>query len=153
MAINTNAAPELTYPTPAMRKLIDGIRADIRLMRQWHGAAPGCAPKSTVTEVTPTTVLDTLETVVESVEPALRLFLNYPTQRLWVFLKYFVDEADRFVSWLAMNAGTSHDPSLTMQQYERSADRLLASLRDWHNSLILAGIAHELDMDRPEIQH
>jgi hypothetical protein len=146
-------APALTYPTPAMQTIFDEMRGNIRLMRQWHGVPPGYALQGAITEVTPSTVLDTLEAVVDSVEPALRFYLNYPTQRLSVFLRNFIDEANRFVSWLCEHGGESQDPLLNADFYQQAADNLRASLQDWHNSLLLAGIQHELDMDTPEIQH
>jgi hypothetical protein len=146
-------APAFTYPTPRMQIIIDDIREDIRLMRQWYGVESGATSKGVIAEVTPASVLDTLETVVESVEPALRFYLNYPSQRLCIFLKHFVDEADRFVSWLSIYDSEYRDPALSREQYQHAADRLQASLRDWHNSLVLTGIEHELDMDTPEVQH
>lgn len=151
--MKSRLASTLTYPTPKMQALIDSIRIDLHLMRRWHGAIMICVPQGAVTEVTPVTVLDTLEAVVESVEPALRFYLNYPTQRLSVFLLNFVDEADGFVAWLSEHGGESQDALLNADVYQQSIERLRASLRDWHNSLILAGIRYELDMDTPETQH
>ncbi len=59
--MKTRVASTLPYPTPTMQALIDSIRADIRLMRRWHGAAVCGVPQGVVTEVTPVTVLDTPE--------------------------------------------------------------------------------------------
>lgn len=150
---NTPTAQMLTYPTPAMQTLIDHIRADIRFMRQWFDAPRQRNKAAAITDVTPVTVLATLETVVESVEPALRFYLNYPTQRLSVFLNHFVDEADAFVDWLGSHAEVSRDSSLSAEMYQRSCERLHLSLRDWHNAIILAAVQYQIDTKTPEIQH
>ena len=102
--------PTLTYPGPAMQSLIDGIRADIHLLRRWFDAPREGDPTGTITEVTPVTVLATLEKVIKSVEPALRFFLNYPTQRLSGFLIGFIEESQTFVSWLSADDSVSPDP-------------------------------------------
>lgn len=145
--------PTLTYPGPAMQSLIDGIRADIHLLRRWFDAPREGDPTGTITAVTPVTVLATLEKVTESVEPALRFFLNYPTQRLSVFLIGFIEESQTFVSWLSADDSVSADPSLTAAMYRQSCERLHDSLRDWRNSIVIAGALHELDADTPEMQH
>src|ERR1700692_4847007 len=79
---NTRAPLVLGYPTPAMESMIHDIRNDILFLRQWFDAPPERDLIHALTEVTPFTVLATLARVIESVEPALRVFLNYPTQRL-----------------------------------------------------------------------
>jgi len=84
----------------------------------------------TLTYPGPVTVLATLEKVTESVEPALRFFLNYPTQRLSVFLIGFIEESQTFVSWLSADDSVSADPSLTAAMYRQSCERLHDSLRD-----------------------
>src|ERR1700722_3026558 len=110
---NTRAPLVLEYPTPAMEQMTHDIRNDILFLRQWFDAPAERDSIYAPTEVTPVTVLATLAKVIESVEPALRFFLNYPTQRLSVFLLKFVSDAQSFVCWFSTRAGTSKDPSLT----------------------------------------
>ncbi len=150
---STQKSPTLTYPTPAMQSRIDHIRADVGFMRLWFDAPRERDSTEAITEVTPVTVLATLEKVVESVEPALRFYLNYPTQRLSVFLNYFVDEADAFVDWLGSRAEASRDSSLSAEMYQQSCERLRLSLRDWHNAIVLAAVRCEIDTETPETQH
>ena len=97
---NTRTAAVLGYPTPEMESMIHDIRKGIRFLRQWFDAPPERDSMHSLTEVTPITVLTTLEAVIESVEPALRFFLSYPTQRLSVFLIKAVDDAGDGVGWL-----------------------------------------------------
>ncbi len=152
-ATNTLKARTLTYPTPAMQSLIDSLRADIRFMRQWFDLPPQRIPAERITAVTPATVLSTLEAIVESVEPALRFYLNYPTQRLCAILTQFIEQADECVAWLNTNTDASHDSSLSAEMYQQSCERLCESLRDWHNAIVCACALHLIDADMPEVQH
>jgi hypothetical protein len=155
MMTSIQPAPQttLTYPTLPLQSVIDDLRTDIAFMRRWYEAPPARDLTGNITEVTPAAILATLEKIVESAEPALRFFLNYPTQRLSVVLNYFVDESETFLSWLTTFDEASCDPSLNATMYQQSSERLRASLASWHNAVILAGIEYGLDTDTPEIQH
>jgi hypothetical protein len=142
---------ELTYPTSALQPLFDQMRHDISLLRQWLGCQGGIS--SVPTEVTPMSVLETLEAVIESAEPALRLFLNFPTQRLLAILLPMVREAREFADWLRQTEVASEDPVLLPDTYASCCDRLCAALVDWHNALMLTQVTHDLDARAPEVQN
>jgi hypothetical protein len=129
------------------------MRADILLLRQWLAAPKMNESKAAPTTINPVTIIETLDAVVESVEPALRLFLNYPTQRLLAILLPLVHNAEAFATWLRQTNVESKDPSLALDAYLRSCNRLCTSLIDWHNALILARVTHDLDSRPPELQN
>jgi hypothetical protein len=103
--------------------------------------------------VTPVTVIETLDAVVESVEPALLLFLNYPTQRLLGILLPLVHEAEDFATWVRQTEVESNDPAPAPNMYLSCCDRLSSSLVDWHNALISARLKHDLEGRGPEVQN
>jgi hypothetical protein len=143
----------LSYPVPAMQSLIDSLRIDIRFMRRWFDLPVKRNPEDEITEVTPATVLSTLEAIVESVEPALRFYLNYPTQRLSAILTHFIGEADECVAWLNTRTEASSDSSLSVAMYEQCCERLNASLLHWRHAIVCARALHQIDADTPEVQH
>jgi hypothetical protein len=141
------ASNHIPYPTSHMEGLFSGLRAEIEPLR-------GFVRKRTVEITVPingmthTRMLDTVSLLFARYDPALALFLGYPTRRLSVTLIKAAADASAAVARLAQNP-----PAAERQECTACCERIQSGIADWRLSVDLKRAEHDLDVGAPETVH
>ena len=86
-------------------------------------------------------------------DPALSLFLAYPTWRLSAALIKAAADATAAVAWLAQNPPTDAEIPHLAQEYMACSERIQAGIADWRLSVDLKRVEHDLDCGPAETVH
>jgi hypothetical protein len=98
-------------------------------------------------------MLETLNDMFVSNEPALALFLAYPTRRLWSPLIKAAADAATAVAWLAQNPPTDSTVTALTRDYAACCERLQSGIADWRLSVDLKRVEYDLDLGPREMVH
>lgn len=141
------AGDHIPYPTSHMEGLFPALCAEIECLR---GLVRQRAVEITVPMygMTHTRMLDTVSLLFVRYDPALALFLGYPTRRLSATLIKAATDASAAVAWLAQNP-----PATEQQEYTACCERIQSGIADWRLSVDLKRAEHDLDVGEPETVH
>jgi hypothetical protein len=92
-------------------------------------------------------MLDIVSVMFARYDPALALFLAYPTKRLSATLIKAAADASTAVAWLAQN------PPSEQEAYAKCCERIQSGIADWRLSVDLKRAEHDLDIGLPETLH
>jgi hypothetical protein len=141
------AGDPIPYPTPYMEGLFAGLCAEIHRLR-------GLVGQRTIEITVPMNgmthshMLDIVSVMFGRYDPALALFLAYPTKRLSATLIKAAADASTAMAWLAQNP-----PAETHQEYAACCERIQSGISDWRLSVDLKRAEHDLDIGPPETAH
>jgi len=98
-------------------------------------------------------MLDTVDEMFVAADPALSLFLAYPTRRLSSALIKAAADAATAVAWPAQNPPSNSEIPHLDQEYEVCCERIQSGIADWRLSVDLKRVWHDLDVGLPETVH
>jgi hypothetical protein len=147
--LSTNTIP---YPTPHMARLFSLLCAEVDLLRQLLGdrEIQVTVPMNGMTHAR---ILEEVNEMFVSADPALSFFLAYPTRRLSTALIKAAADAASAVAWLAQNPPTDWTVTDLVQEYDACCERVRSGIRDWRLSVDLKRVERDLDFGPAETVH
>ena len=142
----------ILYPTPHLESLFARLCGELKQMRQLLGER---AVQVTVPmrDMTHARMLRTVHVMFDTADPALSLFLKYPTLRLALVLTEAAADASTAVAWLAQNPPSDAEIPHLAQEYAGCCDRLQSGIADWRLSVDLKRAEYDLDLGPVETMH
>jgi hypothetical protein len=146
------ASSQLLYPTPSLEQLFPRLSTDLDRVRRMLGplAFEVSADPDVYTHARMLTFADSL---LQSSNPALALFLYYPTKRLAQVLVKSAADATAAVAWLAQHPPEISDPAARQDEYQACCERIQSGIADWRLSVDLKWAMHDFDYCQPETLH
>jgi hypothetical protein len=151
--VNPNLTTDrIPYPTPHLQGLFARLCRELERMRQLLGkrAIQVTVPMRGMTHAR---MLRTVHVMFDTADPALSLFLKYPTLRLALVLTQGAAEASTAVARLAQNPPSDSESPHLAQEYAACCERIQSGIADWRLSVDLKRAEYDLDLGPVETVH